>query len=144
MKSCQAARRVWGLTISDTIKPGDKFQEDINKVSTAEVDRYVTPFGRKTVTLNLLPGSQSLSIVGQAVIVGRGTRTDRRESPNARIAVVSKLKFEEDLPGTISRSIKPRSVPRQGSRACNPRVALRLFFVSFDDLLCCELPRKTS
>jgi hypothetical protein len=89
------------FTISDVIKPGDKFMEPIAKVSKAEVDRYVTPIGGKTITLNTLPGSQSLSIVGQAVIITRGTRTERREAPNARIAVVSNLKFEEHLPGTI-------------------------------------------
>src|SRR5688572_11549445 len=89
------------FTISSTINPGDVFDEPIAKVSQAEFDRYVTPIGRKTITLNTIPGSQSLSIVGQAVIITRGTRTERRESPNARIAMVSNFKFEENVAGTI-------------------------------------------
>ena len=38
------------FTIVDTIKAGDKFEEVIDKVSKADVDRYVTPFGKKTVS----------------------------------------------------------------------------------------------
>src|SRR5262245_20347031 len=30
-------------TIADTVKPGDKFDEAINKSSSAEIDRYVSP-----------------------------------------------------------------------------------------------------
>jgi hypothetical protein len=89
------------FTISSTIKPGEVFEESITKVSKAEVDRYVTPVGRKTITLNTIPGSQSLSIVGQAVIITRGAKTERRESPSARIAMVSNFKFEENVAGTI-------------------------------------------
>jgi hypothetical protein len=89
------------FSIASTIKEGDVFEESVAKVSMAEVDRYVTPLGRRTVVLNTVPGSQSLSIVGRSVTVTRGTRTERRESPNSRIAVVSNFKFEENRPGTL-------------------------------------------
>jgi hypothetical protein len=89
------------FSISSMIMPGDTFSEPVARVSTADVDRYVTPLGRRTITLNTVPGSQSLSIVGRSVTITRGTRTDRREAPNSRIASVSNFKFEENLPGTI-------------------------------------------
>jgi hypothetical protein len=82
------------------VKQGEVFEETLDKVSKAEVDRYITPFGRKTVTMKLAGGSQSLSIVGQSVIVTRGTRTTRIDTPGQRIAVVSNFKFLEDRPGT--------------------------------------------
>ena len=88
------------FTAINTIKAGDAFEESIDKVSKAEVDRYVTPIGKKTVTMKLAGGSQSLSIVGQSVIVTRGTRTTRVDTPGQRIAVVSNFKFLEDRPGT--------------------------------------------
>jgi hypothetical protein len=87
-------------TISGTIKAGDVFEETVDKVSKADVDRYVTPFGKRTISMNLIPGSQSISIVGQSVIVTRGTRTTRIETPGQRIAVVSNFKYEENRPGT--------------------------------------------
>jgi hypothetical protein len=88
------------FTLITTVKDGDVFGETIDKVSKAEVDRYVTPMGKKTVTMKLSGGSQSLSIVGQSVIVTRGTRTTRVDTPGQRIAVVSNFKFLEDRPGT--------------------------------------------
>jgi hypothetical protein len=87
-------------TISSAIKAGDMFEETIDKVSKADVDRYVTPFGKRRVTLNLVPGSQSISIVGQSVIVTRGARNTRIETPGQRIAVVSNFLYEENRPGT--------------------------------------------
>jgi hypothetical protein len=92
---------IGSFTIIDTIKEGDVFEEKIDKVSTAEVDRYVTPFGKKTITMKLGAGSQSISIVGQSVIITRGTRTTRIDTPNQRIAIVSNFKFMEDRPGTL-------------------------------------------
>jgi hypothetical protein len=88
------------FTIIDEVKQGATFEETIDKVSTADVDRYVTPFGRKRVSMKLPGGSQSLSIVGQSVITTRGARTTRMDTPNQRIAVVSNFKFVEDRPGT--------------------------------------------
>jgi hypothetical protein len=89
------------FTIIDTVKQGDAFEEKIDKVSTSEVDRYVSPFGKKTVTMRLAGASQSLSIVGQSVITTRGTRTTRIDTPGQRIAVVSNFKFMEDRPGRL-------------------------------------------
>jgi hypothetical protein len=88
------------FTLIDTVKEGDVFEETIDKVSNSEVDRYVTPLGKKTVTMKLAGGSQSLSIVGQSVIVTRGTRTTRIDTPGQRIAIVSNFKLLEDKAGT--------------------------------------------
>lgn len=87
-------------SVASTIKAGDVFEETIDKVSKADVDRYVTPMGKRTISLNLVPGSQSISIVGQSVVVMRGTRTTTINTPNQRIAVVSNFKSEENRPGT--------------------------------------------
>ncbi len=89
------------FTIIDTINSGDVFEETIDKVSKADVDRYLTPLRKKTVTLRLGAGSQSLSIVGQAVTIKHGTTTNRIDTPGQRIAVVSNFRYQEDQPGTI-------------------------------------------
>ena len=89
------------FTVIDTIKSGDVFEEPIDRVSTADVDRFVTPFGKKTVTLKLGSGSQSISIVGQSVIITRGNRNTRIDTPGQRVAIVSNFKFQEDRPGTL-------------------------------------------
>jgi hypothetical protein len=92
---------IGSFTLIDTVKAGDTFTETIDKVSKAEVDRYVTPFGKKTITMKLGSGSQAISIVGQSVIVTRGTKTTRIDTPGQRIAIVSNFKFEEERPGTL-------------------------------------------
>src|SRR5262245_55801537 len=89
------------FTIVDTIKQGDAFEEAIDKVSKADVDRYVTPFGKKTITMKLGSGSQSISIVGHSVIITRGAKNSRIDTPGQRIAIVSNFKFQEDRPGTL-------------------------------------------
>lgn len=89
------------FTFVNTINSGDVFEEQIEKVSKADVDRYVTPFGKKTVTMKLGGGSQSISIVGQSVTVKRGAKNTRIDTPGQRIAVVSNFKFVEDRPGTV-------------------------------------------
>ncbi len=86
-------------TVADTINPGQKFDETVQKTSTAEIDKYVTPLGRKTITLDIKPGPQSLSIVGQMAIITRGKTTTRIDTPGTRIAVVSNFKFQEIEPG---------------------------------------------
>jgi hypothetical protein len=88
------------FTIADKINPGDKFDEAINKASSAEIDKYVTPLSRKTITLDIRPGPQSISIVGQMLIISRGTTTTRIDTPGTRIAAVSNFKFQEASPGT--------------------------------------------
>jgi len=92
---------IGSFTIIDTIREGDFYPEKIDKVSKAEVDRYVTPMSKKTITLKLQAGSQSVSIVGQAVSIKHGTTTTRIDTPGQRIAVVSNFKYQEDQPGTI-------------------------------------------
>lgn len=87
-------------TIADTITPGEKFDESIDKTSTAEIDRYVTPLSRKTITLDIRPGPQSLSIIGDMLIITRGKTTTQIDTPGTRIAVVSNFKFQEMEPGT--------------------------------------------
>jgi len=82
-------------TISDKINPGDKSIEPIIKTGAAELDKAVTALGKKTIELVVRPGPQSISIVGQTQVITRGTNTTRIDTPNARIATVSNLKFEE-------------------------------------------------
>ena len=94
---------VGAYTIADQVNPGDKFDESINKTSSAEIDRYVTPLSRKTITLDIRPGPQSISIVGQMLIISRGTTTTRVDTPGTRIATVSNFKFQEAPQGTTLR-----------------------------------------
>lgn len=82
-------------TIADKVNEGTKFDEAINKTSSAEIDRLVTPLSRKTIELDIRPGPQSISIVGQMLIITRGAATTRIDTPGTRIAVVSNFKFEE-------------------------------------------------
>src|SRR5262245_29448401 len=90
-------------TIADKINPGDKFEETIKKASSAEIDKYVTPLSKKTITLDIRPGPQSISIVGQMLSISRGTTTTRIDAPGTRIAVVSNFKFQETPQGQILR-----------------------------------------
>jgi hypothetical protein len=94
---------VGAYTIADPVNPGDKFDEPINKTSSAEIDKYVTPLSRKTITLDIRPGPQSISIVGQMLIISRGTTTTRVDTPGTRIATVSNFKFKEAPQGTTLR-----------------------------------------
>jgi hypothetical protein len=96
------------FTISDRINPGDKFTEPITKTGAAALDTNVTPIGTKTVSLDIKPGPQSISIVGQTKIITRGTATDRIDTPNARIATVSNLKFEEVTGSNPLKKTPPR------------------------------------
>lgn len=83
------------FTIADKINAGDKFDEPIAKASSAEIDKFVTPISRKTFTMDIRPGPQSISVVGQMLIITRGTTTTRIDTPGTRIADVSNFKFEE-------------------------------------------------
>jgi hypothetical protein len=91
------------FTIADKINSGDKFDEPISKASSAEIDKYVTPLTTKTITLDIRPGPQSISIVGQMLIISRGTTTTRVDTPGTRIAAVSNFKFQEYQAGTSLR-----------------------------------------
>src|SRR2546422_8692821 len=86
-------------TIADKINPGDKFEEPVVKASAAEIDKYVMPISRKTITMDIRPGPQSISIVGQMLIITRGTTTTRIDTPGTRIAAVSNFKFQDASPG---------------------------------------------
>ena len=84
----------------DKITPASQFDEAIAKVSTAEVDRYITPLSRKTITIETMAGPQTLSIVGKTSIVNRGSTSTRVDTPGIRIATISRLKFAEATTGT--------------------------------------------
>jgi len=87
-------------TIADTINEGDKFRESIIKASQAEIDKFVTPMSAKSFTIDIRPGPQSISIVGQELIITRGKRSTRIDTPGTRIAAVSNFKFQEAPQGT--------------------------------------------
>jgi hypothetical protein len=86
-------------TIADTINEGDKFHEAIVKASKAEIDKFVTPMSAKSFTIDIRPGPQSISIVGQELIITRGKTTTRIDTPGTRIAAVSNFKFQEAQQG---------------------------------------------
>src|SRR5215471_2092876 len=90
---------IGAYTIADKVNPGDKFEEPISKTSSAEIDKYVTPLSRKTITLDIRPGPQSISIVGQMLIISRGNTTTRIDTPGTRIATVSNFQFQESTQG---------------------------------------------
>ena len=87
-------------TLIDKITSASQFDETIAKVRTGEVDRYVTPLSRKTVTIETMPGPQTVSIVGKTSIVTRGATSTRIDTPGIRIAAISRLKFTEATTGT--------------------------------------------
>jgi hypothetical protein len=94
------------FTIVDNVNAQYQFDEAVIKTSSAEIDRYVTPVSRKTITINTLPGPQSVSIVGQSLSITRGTVTTRVDTPGTRIAVISNVKFE---PVTQVNPLRPSS-----------------------------------
>jgi hypothetical protein len=91
---------VGAFTLIDKVSSGGKFDEPIAKKSTADVDRYITPFSSRTITIDTVPGPQSLSIVGKSTILTRGATSTRIDTPGLRIATVSRLKFVEATQGT--------------------------------------------
>ena len=91
--------RLGTYTLLDTIGEDAQFDEDIHRASTAEIDRYVTPIARKTITINTQPGPQSISIVGRDLNITRQGTTTRVDTPGTRIAMVSNIKFEEVAEG---------------------------------------------
>jgi len=88
------------FTLIDKISTSSKFDEPIAKVSTAEVDKYITPISRKSITIETKPGPQTVSIVGKTSIITRGTTSNRIDTPGVRIATISRLKFAEASTGT--------------------------------------------
>ena len=86
--------RLGRYTLLDDIDEGDKFEEEIDRASDADIDHYVTPMSRKEITIKTLPGPQSISIVGRAMVVTRGALSTEIDTPGTRIAMVSNIKFE--------------------------------------------------
>ncbi len=87
--------RLGTYTMLDMIGEDAQFDERIERASDAEIDRYVTPMSRKTITINTQPGPQSISIVGRDLNIVRQGSTTRVNTPGTRIAMVSNIKFEE-------------------------------------------------
>jgi len=94
-----AGTSVGAFTLIGKIDAGGKFEETIVKTNNAEVDRYVTPYGRKTVTIETVPGPQALSIVGKSTITTRGNSSVRIDTPGVRIATISRMKFAPAILG---------------------------------------------
>jgi len=94
-----AANSLGVYTLTTNVNAGDSFDEAIVKTSRAEIDKFVTPLTRKTVTIKTIPGPQSVGIVGRTVTITRGAFTSRIDTPGARIATVSNFKFEEAQEG---------------------------------------------
>lgn len=88
-----AGTSVGAFTFIGKVDAAGKFEEAIVKTNPSEVDRYVTPYGRRTVTIETIPGPQSLSIVGRYSVTTRGTSSVRIDTPGVRIATVSRMNF---------------------------------------------------
>jgi hypothetical protein len=82
-------------TLSSTIDKDGKLEETVVRASKAEADRFITPVSSKTVTVATQPGPQSISIVGKSQTISRNGGITRVETPGARIAIVSNLRFED-------------------------------------------------
>jgi hypothetical protein len=81
-------------TLLDDIDEGDRFEEQIDRASDADIDRYVTPMSRKQITIKTTPGPQSISIVGRDMVITRGALSTEIDTPGTRIAMISNIKFE--------------------------------------------------
>jgi len=92
--------RLGTYTMLDDVGPDAVAAEEINRASEAEIDRFVSPLVTKTITINTLPGPQSISIVGVNLNISRQGRTILIDSPGTRIAMVSNIKFAEIREGT--------------------------------------------
>ena len=87
-------------TLLDDIGPDAAAAEEIIRASDAEIDRYISPLVTKTISINTLPGPQSISIVGRDLNITRQGRTTLIDTPGTRIAMVSNIKFTEIREGT--------------------------------------------
>ncbi len=86
--------RLGTYTLLDDVDRGDKFEEEIDRASDADIDHYVTPMSRKEITIKITPGPQSISIVGRDMVITRGSLSTEIDTPGTRIAMVSNIKFE--------------------------------------------------
>jgi hypothetical protein len=87
--------RLGTYTLLDLVSEDTEFEEEINRASDAEIDRFVTPLSRKTITIDTRPGPQSVSIVGRDLTITRDGLTTRIDTPGTRIAMVSRISFRE-------------------------------------------------
>ncbi len=86
--------RLGSYTLLDMINEGDKFEEGIERTSDADIDRFVMPMARKSITLKTQPGPQSISVIGREMVITRGASAMRVDTPGTRIAMVSNIRFE--------------------------------------------------
>jgi hypothetical protein len=94
-----ASNRMGTFTLLNTLGPDVAPVEPVDRASEAEVDRYVSPLGRKRVTIATEPGPQSISIVGRELTIRREGFVTRIDTPGTRIAMISNIRFEEVRPG---------------------------------------------
>jgi hypothetical protein len=94
-----SSSRIGSFTLLSTVSEDATSEEQLIRISDAEVDRYVTPLGSKSVTLKTDPGPQSISIVGRELTITRDGFVTRVDTPGTRIAMVSNIRFEETRPG---------------------------------------------
>jgi hypothetical protein len=103
-----SSNRMGTFTLLSTVDDGARSEEPLTRMSDAEVDRYVAPVGRRTVTLKTEPGPQSISIVGRELTISRAGFVTRVDTPGTRIAMVSNIHFEETRLGeTLSFDEEP-------------------------------------
>jgi hypothetical protein len=90
-----ASNRLGSYTMLSQVGQDAESDEAILRASDAEVDRYVTPLGRKHVTIRTDPGPQSISIVGRELTISRDGFVTHVNTPGTRIAMISNVQFEE-------------------------------------------------
>lgn len=73
--------------------------EEIDRASDAEVDRYVSPLGRRTIRIKTEPGPQSVAIVGRELTITREGFITHIDTPGTRIAMISNIRFVETRQG---------------------------------------------
>jgi hypothetical protein len=87
------------FTLLSTLGNDAAADEEIDRASDAEVDRYVSPLGRRRITIRTDPGPQSLSIVGRELTISREGFVTHIDTPGTRIAMVSNIRFVETREG---------------------------------------------
>ena len=94
-----ASNRLGSYTLLSQVGQDARSDEAIDRASTAEVDRYVVPLGRKHITIKTDPGPQSISVVGRELTISRDGFVTYIDTPGTRIAMISNIQFEETRQG---------------------------------------------
>ena len=94
-----ASNRLGSYTLLSQVGQDAESEEAIDRASTAEVDRYVSPLGVKHIMIRTDAGPQSISIVGRELTISRDGFITHIDTPGTRIAMISNLRFEETRPG---------------------------------------------